>query len=142
MIWIAPGIEIPDHEIAVSFIRSSGPGGQNVNKVATAVQLRFDAAHSAALPLDVRARLIHLAGRRVSRDGIITITAHRHRSQKLNRVDAVERLTALIRQAARPVKARRPTQPTPGSDKRRIEAKRHRSELKRSRSSKHRLDFT
>jgi len=136
--WIAPGIDIADHEITVSFIRSSGPGGQNVNKVATAVQLRFDAAHSPALPADVRARLLHLAGRRASRDGIITITAQRHRTQHRNREEALERLAALIADAARPPKVRRPTRPTAASRVRRVESKRRRSETKRLRGK---IDF-
>jgi ribosome-associated protein len=139
MIWIAPGIELGDHEIAVSFIRSSGPGGQNVNKVATAVQLRFDAARSPALTEDVRARLARLAGHRMSRDGIITITAQRHRSQHRNRLDALERLIELIREAARAPKIRRPTRPTASSRARRVDTKRRRSETKRMRGK---VDFT
>ena len=139
MIWIAPGIEIADHEIAVSFIRSSGPGGQNVNKVATAVQLRFDAARSAALSPDVRARLIRLAGRRASREGVITITAQSHRSQHRNRLEALERLRELVVEATRAPKVRRPTKPTAASRARRVETKRRRSDTKRMRGK---VDFT
>lgn len=140
MIRIAHGIALAEDEIALTFIRASGPGGQNVNKVATAVQLRFDVAHSPSLPQPVRDRLRALAGNRMSRDGTLIITAQRFRSQKRNRRDALDRLIALVRAAAQPPKARKPTRPTRASRQRRLEAKRRRGDVKRYRSG--RLDFT
>jgi ribosome-associated protein len=133
MIAIAPGIEFDENEIEFSFIRASGPGGQNVNKVATAVQLRFDIPRSISLPPPVRERVRALAGKRVSRDGVLVITAHRFRSQDMNRRDAIERLVELIRACAYPRKARRPTRPTRSSRQRRLESKRRRSEIKLNR---------
>ncbi len=136
MIPITRDIAIDEREIQENFIRASGPGGQNVNKVATAVQLRFDVRHSAALPEDVRERLIRLAGRRINAKGVLIIQAQRFRTQEQNRRDARERLIQVIRQAA--VKPRlRKTMPTLGSKRRRLEGKRRRSEIKKMRRSVH-----
>ena len=130
MIYITPAITIPENEIKEEFIRSSGPGGQNVNKVATAVQLRFDVGNSPSLPDDLRERLTRLAGRRITADGILIIEAGRFRSQAGNRRDARERLAALILRSARPPRPRRKTGPTRASRERRLEAKRLRSRAK------------
>jgi len=136
MIRVTSGISIDEREIEEHFVRASGPGGQNVNKLATAVQLRFDARHSPSLPPDVRARLERLAGSRLTRDGVVVITAQRHRTQARNRRDALDRLIDLIRQAAvRPLK-RRPTKPTKASRERRIEGKKRRAGIKNLRRAK------
>ena len=134
MIRITPGISIDEREIEESFIRASGPGGQNVNKLATAVQLRFDVRSSPSFSEDVRDRLARLAGRRLTNDGVLIITAQRHRIQERNRQDALDRLIDLIRRAATPPRPRRPTKPTAASRRRRLDAKTRRSATKRLRS--------
>lgn len=130
MIQITHFIALDDAEITESFIQASGPGGQNVNKVATAVQLRFDARRSPNLPERVRERLLEIAGQRATRDGVIIITARTHRSQERNRAEALERLVALIREATHRPAVRRPTRPTLASERRRLEAKTRRSGVK------------
>ncbi|WP_119458396.1 alternative ribosome rescue aminoacyl-tRNA hydrolase ArfB [Rhodospirillaceae bacterium SYSU D60014] len=136
MIRISDSIAIDEREIAESFVRASGPGGQNVNKLATAVQLRFDVRRSRTLPDDVRARLERLAGRRVTQDGVLVITAQRYRTQERNRVDALERLVDLIRRAAVPPVPRRATKPTAGARRRRLDEKGRRSAMKKLRSAR------
>ena len=136
MIRINDTISIDEGEVSETFIRSSGPGGQNVNKLATAVQLRFDVRHSPSLPHEVRARLERLAGRRLTRDGVLVITAQRHRTQERNRDDALERLVELIRAAAVRPTPRRPTRPTLGSKVRRLEGKKRRGGIKALRGAK------
>jgi ribosome-associated protein len=140
MIRVTANIALDEREISEDFVRASGPGGQNVNKLSTAVQLRFDVRHSPSLPSDVRVRLERLAGSRLTRDGVVIITAQRHRTQGRNRQDALDRLLDLIRQAAvAPVK-RRPTKPTRASRERRIEGKKRRAGVKRLRHSKPSFD--
>lgn len=135
MIHVTSTIALDDSEIVEHFIRASGPGGQNVNKVASAVQLRFDAENSAALDADTRLRLHRLAGRRLNREGVIVITAERFRTRERNRADALERLLELIRRAAEPPKTRRPTRATAASRAKRRETKTRRAQLKRQRRS-------
>ena len=135
MLHITRNIAINENEITFSFIRSSGPGGQNVNKVATAVQIRFDIKNSLSLPEAVKKRLIRLGGSRITDDGVLNITAQRFRTQERNRIDGLERLTALIRKAASPPKPRRKTRPPKKSIENRIQNKKYRSRIKKLRQT-------
>lgn len=134
MLQISPQVIIPDTELEEQFVRASGPGGQNVNKVSTAVQLRFNVYASPALPWDVRARLIKLAGARINSAGELMITAQRFRTQAQNRADARERLAELIRAALHAPKPRRKTKPSAGAKRRRSESKQRQGQLKRGRA--------
>ncbi|BBF94525.1 alternative ribosome rescue aminoacyl-tRNA hydrolase ArfB [Blastochloris tepida] len=134
MIPVTPTISLDPREIEESFVRAAGPGGQNVNKVATAVELRFDALRSPSLPAPVITRLLRLAGRRATKDGVVVLNAQRFRTQEANRADALARLVELIRQAAVEPKRRRATRPTAGSVKRRLEAKAKSGTVKRLRA--------
>jgi len=129
-LFITPALQIPEEELEEAFVRASGPGGQNVNKVSSAVQLRFDARRSRALCDEVAARLMRLAGSRLSKEGVILITAERFRDQPRNREDARERLAALIRQALERPKPRRATRPTRAAREKRLESKAHRGGVK------------
>lgn len=135
MIEITPDISLADSEIEERFIRSPGPGGQKVNKTESAVQLRFDARHSPALSNAQYLRLKALAGRRMTGEGILVITANQFRTQELNRKDAVNRLIVLIREAAQPPKYRRPTKPTKAAKARRVDSKKRLGTIKKSRGS-------
>ena len=133
MIRITDHLTIDPDEIEESFIRASGPGGQNVNKVATAVQLRFDIRHSPSLPADVRARAERLAGHRLTKDGVVVITASRFRTQDRNRADALERLTTLLARATERPTPRRPTRPTKAAKAQRLQSKTRRGAIKKLR---------
>lgn len=134
MLRVTPAIEIADAELEERFVRASGPGGQNVNKVATAVELRFDAAHSPALTDEIRTRLRAIAGSRMTADGVLVIDARRFRTQADNREDARDRLASLIRQAAVRPRRRRKTKPSAAAVERRITSKRQRAETKQRRT--------
>ncbi|MEZ4706429.1 MAG: alternative ribosome rescue aminoacyl-tRNA hydrolase ArfB [Caldilineaceae bacterium] len=135
MIQITPHLSLDEAELDLEFVRSSGPGGQNVNKVATAVQLRFDLQNSPSLPEDVRSRAISLAGKQVTDEGVLIIQARKYRTQLRNRQLAIERLVDLLQRAARPPKTRRKTKPSAAAKAKRLERKKQRSETKRSRGS-------
>jgi ribosome-associated protein len=136
MIRITDRISIEERELEERFVRASGPGGQNVNKLSSAVQLRFDVRHSPSLSADVRMRLERMAGRRLTRDGVLVIMAQRHRTQERNRQDALDRLIELIQQASVAPTPRRPTKPTRGSKERRLATKKNRSSIKSLRHEK------
>jgi len=136
MIRITDNISIDESELSESFVRASGPGGQNVNKVSSAVQLRFDVRHSPSLPNGVALRLMRLAGSRLTKEGVIVITAQANRDQTRNRDEARERLFALIRQAAVKPKARRATRVPKAEKRKRLQGKKRRSDIKKMRSCK------
>ena len=135
MIEITPSLQIDERELQIDFLRASGPGGQNVNKVATAVQLRFD-VQSSSLPEEVKERLARLAGKRLTSEGALLIEAKRFRTQEQNRVDAVQRFVELVRKAAVKPKKRRKTKPTPASKEERLKVKKRRAEIKKMRQRK------
>lgn len=133
MIAITPSLALDESEIQFEFVRAAGPGGQNVNKVATAVQLRFDVHGSPSLPAEVKARLVKLAGRRVSEDGILVITARRYRSQEQNRADAVQRLVKMIQKAATRPRVRKATRVSQSAKAARVDEKKRRGQVKHRR---------
>ncbi len=136
MLEITPKLFLDERELTFEFIRASGPGGQNVNKVATAVQLRFDAVRSASLPETVKSRLMKLAGRRMTGDGVLVIEAKKYRSQEQNRFDAIQRFRELVRKASEKPKPRRKTRPTKAAKEERLKSKKQRGEVKKMRRQK------
>ena len=136
MIQIIPSIQIDERELQLEYVRASGPGGQNVNKVATAVQLRFDITNSSSLASGIKGRLIQLAGNRVNADGILMIEAKRFRTQEANREDAIQRFVELVRRSTVPPKPRRKTKPTTASKEKRLKEKKQRGEIKKERQNK------
>jgi ribosome-associated protein len=140
MIEITPSLKIDERELQIDFVRASGPGGQNVNKVATAAQLRFD-VNASSLPEEVKARLVHLAGNRVTGDGVLLIEAKRFRTQEQNREDAIQRLVELVRKSSVRPRARKKTKPTQASKEERLKEKKKRGEIKKMRRSPKTPDF-
>jgi ribosome-associated protein len=136
MLQITPSLHIDERELQLEYIRASGPGGQNVNKVATAVQLRFDIVNSPALASDIKGRLIRLAGKRVNADGVLLIEARRFRTQEANREDAIQRLVEMIRKVLVPPKPRKKTKPTVASREKRLQEKKRKGEVKKIRLNK------
>jgi ribosome-associated protein len=136
MLRLTPSIAIPEHELGERFVRASGPGGQNVNKVATAVELRFDVVNSPSLPEALRQRLLARRDRRLNDDGVLVILAQRFRTQDRNREDARQRLVTVLQSALKPPKPRIATKPTRGSQERRIASKRERAAIKRNRAAR------
>lgn len=136
MIWIAPQLSIEEIDLQWDFVRATGPGGQNVNKVSSAVQLRFNVLHNETIPPEVRERLQHLAGKRINANGELVIQAQRYRTQQQNREEALQRLIFLLQKAAQKPKLRRPTHPSPAAVQARLDAKRRRSRIKALRQKK------